>query len=446
MSTGWPQVAENLEKELNPGIFQVWIKPLQGNLQDSRLVLTAPNSFVASWVQERLKDIITRVANEVLGRDITLSIRTAPSQGTGPASGQCPSAASHQKVLPLEYGAAPASFKWRYSFDDFVVGECNHLAYAACTSLCRDQFPAENLFLCSGPGLGKTHLIQGMGQFFTRNRENLKIGYVSAEEFGNQMILALKSRTIDKFKARYRKLIDILLLEDIHFFQGKEKMQEELLSTLKYLQEHGRKVVFTSSFLPRELSRMDSQLLSQLCSGFLAFIDKPDHALLLRIIETKARNLQVQIPAEVSEYVAQNMSADIRQLESCIKTMAIKARLLQQQITMDLAAEVLAHYQDSAPITLDSITSFVSSSFKLPPEKLKSKSKKQQIVLARNTAFFLARTNTDLSLKQIGEHFRRRHSTVIKGITKIEQEITRKSSIGRQVQRIAARMDSRHPF
>jgi chromosomal replication initiator protein len=445
MSSEWQNIQQHLEKRLNPGIFQLWIKPVSGVLQDGHLMLTAPSDFVASWIRDRLKDVIEQAAVEVLGKSVSTSIRTSSVEPTSPLPALAPSSTrEHSIALPLNYNPCSGqAIAWRYNFDEFVVGQCNELAYAACTSLCRDNFPADHLFLSSAPGLGKTHLIQAIGHYVATERKQVRVGYVSAEEFGNQMVISLKAREIDRFKARYRESFDVLLIEDIQFFQGKEKMQEELLSTLKYLQAHGRKVVFTSSFLPKELARVDCQLTSQFCSGFLAVIQKPDFGLRLRIIEAKASSMQVQIPEDVSHFVAQNLCSDIRQLESCIRSMAIKARLLKQRISMELAREILGNYiRENARPDIHAIIRFISDSFGLPTDHLRSKSKKQTIVMARNTAFYLARKFTDLSLKDIGGHFNRRHSTVVKGISRVERELSKESSVGRQLQRIVERLES----
>ncbi len=451
MNKIWDKIQKNLENRLKPGIFQVWIKPLQGQLQDKSLILLAPNEFVASWVRDRLQDSISSEANEVLGFTPHIKVQAYNSQDSNSkqssaAASPIPSSTQTKKLqLPLEYPhtrSKPAQ-NWRFSFDEFVVGSCNQLAYAACSSLCRTDFPADSIFLCSDPGLGKTHLLHSMGHYLcqAKQQKTIKVAYLSSEKFANQMVQALKSKEIDKFKNLYRDNFDLLLLEDIHFFQGKEKMQEELLSLIKALQDNGSKVVFTSSFLPKELDKVDSQLTSYFCSGLLAPIQKPDFDLRLRLVQRKAQKFQINIPKNISELVASTIKSDIRQLESCIQNMALKAKLLRESISMDLAKEVLQNYsQDFHTPDLNQITDYICRAFELSLLKLQSKSRKKQVVLARNTAFYLARKYTKLSLKDIGYHFNRRHSTVLKGITNVEKEICKKSSIGTQLLRIVEKI------
>lgn len=438
MDMTWKSIQEILQKQLKSGIFQVWIRPLQGHVQAGQLYIIAPNEFVASWVRDRLLDKLKEAAAEVIGNSPEVHI-----QAGGKEQAQTPLIQTENPKslnLPLETAyKSKCQTKWRFSFDSFLVAPSNELAYAACTSLCRKTLPASNVFICSGPGLGKTHLLQGIGQFFAQQQnENIRVGYASGEEFANQMILALKNKALDKFKARYRESMDILLLEDIHFFQGKEKMQEELLSTIKALEASGKKIVFSSTFLPKELSKIDSLLSSYFCSGFLAPIQKPDFDFRLQLIQDKAKYFQVDIPAQVSELVAGNIQSDIRQLESCIQNMALKARLLKREITKELAQEILENYsQNNIAPDLEKIAKFVCKSFELSEDSLRSRSRKHQSVLARNLAFYLARKHTNLSLKDIGTRFNRRHSTVLKGITTVEREINRETHLGRQLTRIA---------
>jgi len=227
----------------------------------------------------------------------------------------------------------------------------------------------------------------------------------------------------------------VLLLEDIHFFQGKGKLQDELLMTLKALQARGCKVVLTSSFLPRELNEVDPQLVSCFASGFLALMDTPDFATREEIVRRKAKSLQVQVPDDVTGLLAERLTTDIRQLESCLNNLVLKARLLGQQISTELAWQVLENYaaQSASSPDLERIVSFVCKTYGIAEPELLSKSRSQQTVLARNTAFYLCRKHTTLSLAAIGERLGRKHSTVLKGIINVEREINHLTPLGRQL-------------
>ena len=450
MKHGWEHILEILEKRLNPGLFKVWIKPLNAEFKGGNLVLTAPNDFVASWVRDRLVGTIREAAAQALGASPEITVRAA---GVTPRPASAKPAlvtsavrsmdAACGRVAPAE--SAPPSYQWRFSFDDFVVGPNNALAHAASQSVCRHSLSTDQLFLCSAPGLGKTHLLQAIGRqlFQEANVRRVRLRYLTAEEFATRMVMALRMNEIDRFKAEFRENVDLLLMEDIHFLQGKEKIQDELLATLKALQERGSKVVFTSSFLPKELSGVDSHLASRFGSGFLTVIERPDFETRMRIVEQKARSLyQVHLPEGVSSLLAERIRADIRQLESCLPNQVLKARLKREQITMEMALQVLSNYaQEQESPDIARIIDAVCRTFRLAPPELASKSRKQGVVMARNTAFFLARKYTDLSLNDIGRHFNRKHSTVLKGITKVEREMSRRTPHGRQFERALEVLD-----
>lgn len=480
----WGQIQNILEKSLNPGLFKVWISPLAAEVQDDVLRLVAPNEFVAAWVRDRLLDDIVQAATAVLGTAPTVVVDAAPhgagilspraGRADASASGAAPDVeaadgtqalpvpaaqisqavqavaarsvsgiaarAAHtahaaQLGLPLDIPAPNRALNWRFSFDSFVVGPNNELAFAASRGICRETLSADTLFLSSGPGLGKTHLMQAVGRALCEvsNRAAPRVEYLTAEEFATRLIAALKAREVDRFKARYRD-VDVLLLEDVHFLQGKERMQDEVLATVKALKSRGSRVVLSSSFAARDLKNLDTQLVSRFCSGFLAHIDKPGFETRRRILCEKARLHQVMLPDNVTDLLADHIRTDVRQIESCLHNLVLKAKLLNRQISMEMAWEVLGHYaQQEVVMDFEGIVRKVCEGFGISPKQLNSRSRKREYVVARNSVFYLARKHTDLSLKEIGDRFSRRHSTVLKGITSIEREMSRETPLGRQV-------------
>ena len=351
-------------------------------------------------------------------------------------------------ALPLQVAGSVESatvheLSWRHSFDDFVVGPSNELAYAASRSICNEAMHMDILFLSSAPGLGKTHLLHAVGKKLCEacNKSRPHVECLTAEEFASRFYLSLKSQDTDRFKGRYRKA-DLLLLEDVHFLQGKEKMQAELLATIKALGERGSKVVFSSSFAPRELKQLDEQLQSRFSSGLLTSIEKPDEEMRRRIFRTKASLQRVSLPQDVEEVLARHIHADVRQIESCLHTLILKARLLNSSITMQMAWEVISNYAAHTPVLdMEAIITYVCRGFGLTREQLHSASRKQEYVCARNTAFFLARKHTDLSLAAIGRQFNRKHSTVLKGITSLEREMSLNTPLGRQMTNVLSMIE-----
>lgn len=480
MEARWSSILEKLQISLDSGVFKVWIAPLQGLVQGSCVDVHAPNAFVAGWVRDRLSQELRAAIAEVLAlpqQDVTLRIHdTAPtcpaalgssfndcaaglsaskvaSQPASPTVVTLPSKASmgiqrrHRDSLPVPQDfpllqgtsaghslpSTPA-VNWRYRFDDFVVGDTNAVAVAAARDVCSRTSPIETLFVSAESGLGKTHLVQAMGQLISETKGQCNIAYLTAEEFTSRFVAALRSRDMDSFKSRLRD-VDVLMLEDVHFLQGKEKIQDEALSTIKSLQAKGSRVILTSSFSPRELRNVDSQLVSHFCSGFLSHMGKPTLDMRRSILERKARLHQVILPEAVTDLLAERISVDVRQLESCLNNLIFKARHLNSQISFDMALEIVSHYAHVDPsLDVETIISLVCESYGLNHRQISSRSRRQECVIARNTIYYLARKHTDLSLQDIGEKFNRRHSTVIKGITNFERELQRESSLGRQLQ------------
>lgn len=437
MMDAWERVVARVAERIPPGMIQLWVRPLSGTLVDDTLVVRAPNQFVRDWVEKRLRTSLEDAAEAELG------FRPRLDLGVAEASPR-PLAASRQLALPTPVAAPPVStVSFRHAFDDFVVGPCNQLAYAAAQGFCRGDAGVEQMLLCAAPGLGKTHLAQAIGAEIARHtgRRQMRVCYVSAEEFVSQLVLAIRSRTTEQFKSRFRQNVDLLLLEDVHFFQGKEKMQDELVGTLDCLRQSGRQVVLTSSFLPRDLKDMDAHLTSRLTQGFLATMDRPDYATRLAIVEDKARREGVMMPASVAELLAQRLRSDVRQLESCVRNLVLRARLLSVDITTALAWEILRNYEvDSPCLSLDAIISFVCQAYGISFDDLRSRSRKRDRVIARNTLFYLARKHTELSLVEIGRRLNRKHSTVIKGITSVEREISRRTPLGNQLAHTIGRL------
>lgn len=448
MEAHWIKILEILKNTTNPGLFHIWLKPLEAAIDAKSLHLMAPNEFVAGWVRNKFQEPIAQAAEAVLGvrPDIAVTVRPANiltrSAEVSVAEDSPAQVASfsvpQQLSLPMERTALFGGRRsWRFSFEDFVVGPCNEFAYASTKGIADSTFGASRLFISSPPGLGKTHLLHALGRHICAgaNREFVRIEYMTAEQFASQLVAAIKTKTMEDFKTRLREGLDLLLLEDIHFLQGKHKIQEELLSTLKALRDRNAKVVMTSCFLPRELKEVDGHLTSRLCAGSMAVIEKPDFETRRMILLKKAQASQTMLPGEVTDLVAERITSDVRMLESCLTNMILKARLLNRPIGLDLAMEVMADYAQDLDrvVDLEAIVKFVCKSYGLNKPQLDSKSRGRQVVQARNAIFYLARKYTELSLKDIGEVFNRKHSTVLKGIANVEREIGLETPLGRQI-------------
>ncbi|WP_260424571.1 MULTISPECIES: DnaA ATPase domain-containing protein [unclassified Desulfovibrio] len=450
MNDRWFEISENLKKMVDSALFRVWIAPLQACIGDREVSLCAPNAFTANWLKNNLVQALQQAAAPVLGlqpSEVNIRIAVDEARKKIPASEQgaaanasarqacdCPrSPRPEQGLLPLNACFPHTVSRWRYSFEDFVVGPTNNMAVAAAQDVCTCSGCVQTLFVNSASGMGKTHLTQAVGQAISQERSGMRVGYLTAEEFASHFVASLRTNSVEAFKERFRNL-DVLLLEDVHFFQGKEKMQDMALAVVKSLQAKNGKVIFTSSFSPRDLQRVDSQLVSHFCSGILAEVGQPTEDMRRRILEKKAKSFQVLLPDNVCTLLASRLVGDVRQLESCLNSLIFKARLLNCGVNLDLAMTVLRQYAKTPSVAdISTIIQLVCQSYGLTEQQLASRSRRQNCVLGRNTVYYLARKHTQLTLEEIGEQLNRRHSTVIKGITSLEREISRETPLGRQI-------------
>lgn len=453
MKNAWEKITENLRKSLDSGIFRVWVSPLRAEIAGNELRILAPNAFMKNWIQTHIIEEIKKAAASALGLSstgITINILIRDDSSHSPSSPEKASSLvqrviprplpARQNRLPMAYGKSALAESrdelFKYSFDDFVVGKSNQLAVAAARDLCRPKEGIQTLFVNANSGLGKTHLAQAIGREINKTDAVSRVCYLPSEKFASLFVNALRNKSVEDFKEELGSL-DVLLLEDVHFFQGKEKMQALALSLIKNIQERGGKVIFTSSFSPKELQKVDRHLVSHFCSGIIAGMEAPDQAMRCEILQRKARIHQVMLPDELCELLASRLTQDIRQLESCLNNMIFKARLLNLGLDMDLAMDMLSQYDTGREeLNLERIIGMVCECYGLKLAQLFSRSRRAECVLGRNTAFYLARKYTGLSLQEIGDKFNRRHSTVLKGITNLEKEMCRESVVGNQVKRV----------
>lgn len=447
MKTKWSEITAILKNSLESGVFRVWITPLKASMDGEKLVLSAPSSYMAEYIGLHLLKDIRQAAAKVLAVSadtLRVEVAVAAAAQTGPVSSAKPvrqampkgvqKPAYVQGELAIGRPTPQAPLTWRYKFEDFVTGSSNNLAVAAAKELAQNG-QVRSLFVTSASGLGKTHLAQAAGQLMLQAGRPVKVMYLTAEQFASRYVAAMRSKELENLKQELCAL-DALVLEDVHFLQKKTAMQEMILAVIKNLENRGSRVIFTSSFTPRQMGDIDPQLTSQFCSGIIANMERPDFEMRREILQRKAKCFQVQLPDAVCDVISQRLASDVRQLESCLQSMIFKARLLNSGMTMELALDTVGQYA-GAENTLDlpAIVRLVCESFGLTEAQLRSRSRKQEYVQGRSTVFYLARKHTELSLQTIGDCLNRRHSTVVRSITQLEQEMARESLGGRRIAR-----------
>ena len=427
MSLMWQDVKNHIREKLSENSFSLWIKPLTPlEERDDYLVLGCPNKFSLNWVAENYRDIMEKRLNDI-GRTsckLILKVQTPEKKE------QVPDLFKPTKQLSLPNISAGRTngrrrFNRDFTFDRFVVGKCNEFAYSASRALATDsKWKYDSLFLLSNTGLGKSHLSHAVGQAILDHNPDTRAYYITAEDFVNEMIFALRNKRIDEFKDRYRRSCDVLLLEEVHFLSGKEKTQMELGYTLDALVNDNKKIIFTSSLLPKDMPNITKELSSRLVSGVISTLEKPDYDTRVKIIEKKSSENNINLSEEIIHLFAKHLTRDIRQIESTIRCLRAKSELMNAHIDMSLAKEVInCQINDQHNLSLEGIKRVVCHYFKVDPAMLQSKSRKKIHTYPRNLFVYLCRNYTDATLEDIGKSINRNHSTIIYSSEIIEKKV-----------------------
>lgn len=433
----WDSILERLSAEVNAQSFQTWFKPTRlVSCEDGHLVIEGPNPFFVDWLVEHHRSKIELAARETLGKPVSVEfVSSAVPPRVSP-----PEASATRSMIVTEPVVVPenAQLNARYVFDEFVVGSSNRFAHAAALAVADNPARAYNpLFIYGGAGLGKTHLIQAIGHRVNEKHPKMRISYVSAEGFMNDLILAIRSGITHEFKDRYRN-IDILLIDDVHFLAGKESTQEEFFFTFNALHNANKQIVVTSDRPPKEIPTLQERLTSRFEWGLIADIQPPDTETRIAILRKKVEKEHIQIPDDVIQMIAGNAKTNIRELEGSLIKLLAYSSLASREITAEMARDVLADIvKGGAPkkIAVQSIQKAVAQHFDIPIESLRAKTRIARVVIARQVGIYLSRELTELSLVEIGKRFGGRdHSTVLHAISRVKQELDRDASLRRKIQ------------
>ncbi len=430
MNVLWDRCLSNLSRRVNKNSFFTWLKPTQAEFIDTNSFnILVPNNFAANWISERFSNVITEALAEESGQNWNFGFKIQQKlvqaeifSGNGSHADE---GDETEIARPrLKSAAPPPKLNPRYVFESFVVGDSNSFAYAACEAVA--EAPGENrynpLFIYGGVGLGKTHLVQAIGNAVLQSQTHLKVLYVSSEDFTNEFIRALATKSVHEFSNKYRT-VDLLLLDDIQFFTGKESTQEQFFHTFNALHQAGKQIVLTADRPPKDILGLEERLLSRFSWGLVADIQPPTLETRIAILQKKADSDGVTVPLDVLTYIADSITSNVRELEGALVRLVAYASLRRKELTMALAQDVLkdAIRSKARPVTIEQIQKEVAAFFKISEELLKSKKKNQEIVIARQVAMYLCRTLTNSSLKLIGINFGNRdHSTVIHACQQVQ--------------------------
>ncbi len=415
----WLEIINGLKTVVNQDVVSTWFESLQPIcLNDSALVLGAPNQFFIEWISEYYLNNLNQVIARSSFPDIKIIFKVIDTDRL--------LAEEEEKVAVKPAVLATGSnngtrLLLRYTFDNFIIGESNRFSFAAAKAVADAPAKAYNpLFIYGGVGLGKTHLLHAIGNYAKNTNPKLKVYYTPAEQMFLDLIQSIQERNHTAFNNKYRTL-DLLLLDDIHYLKGKERLQEDVFHLFNHLQAMGRQIVFTSDRPPREIPTLEERLVSRLMSGMVCDLKPPDIETRIAILNNKAKIDRINISPDIVYFLAENIKTNIRELEGALIRISGYASLTNTVLTLETAKQVLSDLQVSkAPPKPLKIIELVANHYHLSLDQMQSKERSACLVLARQVAMYLLRAFGGMSLKEIGAYFGGKdHSTVIHAIEKI---------------------------
>ncbi len=420
----WKQVLKAIEDEIDSTSFDIWFSMVEfKGFRNGKVFIGVPNSLTREWIESRYIDLMKEKLRSLSHQEIDLVLTTENLEET-------------ENCIGL-YS--------RYTFENFVVGNSNRFAHAACYAVGESPFKAYNpLFIYGGVGLGKTHLMQAIGHHILAKKGRYTVVYVSSEQFTNELIGSIKDDNMAGFRNKYRS-VDVLLIDDIQFLAGKERTQEEFFHTFNTLYESNKQVVISSDRPPRSIPTLEDRLRSRFEWGLITDIQPPDLETRIAILRKKAQSEDLNIPYDVIDYIANYIDSNIRELEGALVRLVAYATFTRQPLNMNTASEAL---KDILPpprpkkITIEAIQKIIAESYGLEMADLLSKKRNKQLVYPRHIAMYLCRRLTDASFPQIGEQFGGRdHTTVMHATEKIEKDLAADSDLASLLEDLCYKID-----
>jgi chromosomal replication initiator protein len=443
----WETFHQQVRRRVTPAAWQTWIEPLDSSVESGSLRMVAPTDFHYRWVGDRYLPALQEAAMDTLGLEVELSVVPTIVE---PLAEQSASMRSRQVSLPID-PATPARSHMsdprlvpKYTFDNFVVGQSNRFSHAAALAVAEQPGSHYNpLFIYANAGLGKTHLLHAVGHHRIELDPMAVVRYVSSEQFFNEFINGIRRKRMSEFKDRYRT-IDVLLLDDVQFFEGKEQILEEFFHTFNSLYEAGKQVVISSDRHPKHLSTLEDRLRSRFEWGLLTDIQSPDVETRLAILRRNAAFAPTPVPPDVMNFIAENVHQNIRELEGALTRVTAFASLTDETITLTMAREVLSDIVDTnrtSPLTAERILQATADFFGTSIDELIGSSRRQPLARHRQIGMYLCRENTDLSLPKIGAQFGGRdHTTVIHAVDKVKSLMQTDKAVFDQVSALGQRL------
>ncbi|MBI3740498.1 MAG: chromosomal replication initiator protein DnaA [Chloroflexi bacterium] len=454
----WNAALDELQYKMTKATFDTWVRPTHAlGLDQGAMVVSVHSPYAKEWLENRLHTTIERTVTGILGRSLEVRyvvkdklnghdremldapmLQDSPEPELTEAEPYLPNARVEQIEHPVNL------LNPKYTFDTFIVGNSNRLAHAAARAV--SDHPGESynpLFIYGGTGLGKTHLLNALGQ--VPQSAGKRVMYVSSETFTNDLINSIRNQAMPEFRRLYREM-DVLLIDDIQFIAGKESTQEEFFHTFNHLFSANKQIVLSSDRHPRAITTLEDRLRSRFEGGMITDIQPPDFELRIAILRAKAETLTIAVPDEVIDLIAHKVQSNIRELEGALTRVIGYARLMTMPLSVDMTNTVLRDIFQRQPITSDQVIAACAEVYRVEIDDLTGRSRNKEIVMPRQVAMFLLREETGASLPQIGDLLGGRdHTTVMYAHEKISQQIETDDKLRREVLAIKERLYQQAP-
>ena len=446
----WQDVLRIIEDEIMaPVSFKTWFLPIKPeNISDQTLQLSVPNKMIRDIIEQKYMDLLKNSVAHVTKKDLKLDIIVGDIPDSELSFEE---KKNKEEVKPkktaqiIENNDNSAScLNPKYTFDTFVIGNSNRFAHAACLAVADSPNETYNpLFIYGGVGLGKTHLMHAIGHEIRKNNKNARVVYVSSEKFMNEMIHSIQNNANEAFREKYRKNVDVILIDDIQFIAGKESTQQELFHTFNELKDSNKQIILSSDRPPNEIPTLEDRLRTRFASGLIADIEAPDYETRVAILKKKAEADQIVVPNDIFLYIATKIKSNIRELEGALIRVMAYARLTDEEITVELATEALKDLVSESrnrELSIELIQEVVANYYNLTVDDLKGQRRTRNIALPRQVAMYLSRTLTPISLPKIGQEFNKDHTTVMHAYTKINDAIESDAALKNTVSNITKKL------
>jgi chromosomal replication initiator protein len=432
----WKRILDEAHRELPDHTIRTWLEPTEAiALDEGRLIVGAPDQFAVEWNETKHATLLSRLAEPVIGQPTSVVFRVHEDRQKRPQMDffVAPNAPA---VVAVPVNPSTQPLNERYTFDTFVIGKSNELAAAAAHAAAESPGKTYNpLFIYGATGLGKTHLMQAIAHTVCLRQPDTRVLYVGAEQFINEVIESIHSRTMPEFRRRYRADVDLFLVDDVHFLEGKEMTQEEFFHTFNALYEGNKQIVLTSDRPPKEIPGLEARLVSRFEWGMVADIGQPDLEHRIAILRKKQEqdHLELTIPDDVLRFIAEHVRSNVRELEGCIIKLLLFASLKHKEVSIELAREALSDKirpgedgmaNPKALPSINKVQEVVARRWGVTPEGLRSKARIKTLTVPRQIAMYLARELTSQSLPAIGNAFGgRNHTTVLHACRRTAERI-----------------------